>query len=193
MPSPTYEEALAALESRLTRKATVHSVSVGEEAARLAAIYGIDEQAARMAGLLHDWSRDAGGTALRESAERRGIPVTPVDEAVPYLLHAAVGAAELKEAFPGLDDAIVRAVERHTVGARDMTPLDMVVYLADMIEPGRSFEGVDHLRELVGTMPLEQLFAEAYAASIRHLVARHKRLHPATVQTWNSIVARESR
>lgn len=193
MPGVTYEEALAALEGRLSRGGMQHSIAVADEAARIAGVYDVDPDIARVAGLLHDWSRDITGPDLRASAQAHGIPITSVDEAVPYLLHAHVGAAELSEAFPELDIGVVNAVARHTLGSSDMTPLDMVVYLADMIEPGRSFEDVERLRGLVGEIALQDLYAEAYAVSIRHLVASRKRLHPETARTWNSIVDRISR
>ena len=40
-----------------------------------------------------------------------------------------------------------------------MTPLDMVVYLADMIEPNRDYPGVQDLRDAVGAVSLSELFA----------------------------------
>ena len=36
----------------------------------------------------------------------------------------------------------------HTTGKEDMTNLEKIIYLADLIEPSRMFEGVDEIREL---------------------------------------------
>ena len=38
----------------------------------------------------------------------------------------------------------LEAIRLHSTGAPDMTELDMVVYLADLIEPGRDFDGVEN-------------------------------------------------
>ena len=74
-----------------------------------------------------------------------------------------------------------------------MTDLDQVVYLADMIEPARDYRGVDELREAVGEVPLSELFALGYRASVMHLVRTRRRIHPETVAVWNSLVAGEPR
>jgi HD superfamily phosphohydrolase YqeK len=119
--------------------------------------------------------------------------VSPTDHAVPYLLHARTGAAGIAEAFPGLAPEVTQAVSRHTVGARNMTALDEVVYLADMMEPSRDFPGVEELRAAAGTATLPELFALGYQLSVMHLVRRRRRIHPETVDVWNSLVVGEHR
>lgn len=46
------------------------------------------------------------------------------------------------------DPEVLEAIRLHSTGAPDMTELDMVVYLADLIEPGRDFDGVEKLRKV---------------------------------------------
>jgi HD superfamily phosphohydrolase YqeK len=79
-------------------------------------------------------------------------------------------------------------VQRHTFGAAAMTDLDRVVYLADALEPGRQTRSADELRGHVSHITLGELYERAYAASLEHLVRRRRRIHPATVEAWNSIV-----
>ncbi len=188
---PTYEQALAVLELRLGPAALGHSVRVADTAAALAMIYGADADDARLAGLLHDWDRELDETELVAAARSRGVEQCTADEAVPYLLHARTGARAVAEALPGIGDEVLRAIERHTVGAADMSELDMILYVADMIEPGRTYKGVDDLREAVGSLSLESLFAEAYRHSVKHLVKERRFIHPSTVDVWNAHVARE--
>jgi predicted HD superfamily hydrolase involved in NAD metabolism len=190
MPRPTREAALAALREHLGERAVAHCEAVAESAARLAESYGVDVADARMAGLLHDWSREESADTLVSLAKEYGIVLCPVDRSVPYLLHAPVGARALADRFPEMPPEIISAVDRHTVGSSDMSPLDMVVYTADMIEPSRRFEGVESLRSAVGAVSLFELYARAYARSIAHLVASGKHLHPSTVDAWNAIVDR---
>ncbi len=84
----------------------------------------------------------------------------------------------------------MQAVARHTVGAPDMTDLDMVVYLADMIEPAATYPGVDELREAVGDgLALRELFALGYQLSVMHLVrdaqaASTPRRSPCGTRSW---------
>jgi predicted HD superfamily hydrolase involved in NAD metabolism len=189
----TYANALAVVEARLGGKAAKHCKRVAATAAALAVVYGVDADAAQLAGLLHDWDRETSAEGLLGEARRLGLEVSEADAAVPYLLHARTGAQSAREALPGLPEAVVQAIARHTVGSPDMTPLDMVVYLADMIEPHRDFPGVDALRDAVGAVTLPELFARGYQRSVQHLVEARKRIHPDTVAVWNSLVAGEAR
>lgn len=191
MPPVGYDEAERVLCERLSEPAAAHSLRAAETAAMLAAVYGVDEDAARLGGLLHDWDREQKKRDLVAIAREAGVEVTEADEAAPKLLHARTGAAGAAAALPGLSAEVVQAIARHTVGAPDMTDLDKVVYLADMMEPARDYPGVDELRAGVGTLTLDQLFALGYQQSIVHIVTSHKRLHPDTVRVWNAIVAGE--
>lgn len=193
MTHPTYESAHRALAARLGERALAHSQGVAETAADLAACYGLDVEAARLAGLLHDWDRELTASEVLAAADRHGreTPADAVERRSPKLLHAWTGAAAVRDAFPGIDEAIVHAVARHTVGDAAMTPLDKVVYIADMIEPGRAYPGVDDLRAAVGDEALDELFAKAYTASVEQVIRERKVLHPDTVGVWNAHVAKE--
>ena len=146
------------LRDRLGERALGHSLRVADFAASLAETYGVDAEKARLAGLLHDWDRELTGDALIQAALDAGLEVTETDRAVPYLLHARTAAVQLAHRFEGLSADVIAAVERHTVGSPHMTSLDKVVFLADMLEPGRDWPGVERLRGGIGELPLDELF-----------------------------------
>ncbi|MBN2848108.1 MAG: bis(5'-nucleosyl)-tetraphosphatase (symmetrical) YqeK [Coriobacteriia bacterium] len=186
---PSHDEAHRAVAARLSPAALAHSERVAETAAAIAKAYGMDPDAARVAGLLHDWHRETPGEELLARARELGIPVTDVDESVTYLLHGPVAARDLAEVFPGIAEDITAAVGAHTYGSVSMTPLAKIVYVADVLEPGRRHARAEALREQVGVMSLDRLFAATYAASVRHLVDTGRRIHPHTVAVWNRHVA----
>lgn len=185
-----FEALEAALSARLSERAFEHCVGTAETSVELAHIYGVDADEARAAGLLHDWDRETPKDQLIAHASAHGR-LRDTELRQPKLLHARTGAMKLRKEFPNLPDEVYVAIERHTVGAVEMGDLDMVVYLADMIEPGRDWPGVDDLRRCVGEVSLGQLFFLGYQASLETLVRRRKRLHPDTVDVWNSLVSRE--
>ena len=189
----SYEDALAAVDARLGAKAAAHCRRVGETAASLAVLYDVDPGRARLAGLLHDWDREQNADELLQAASDADMAVSDAEAAHPRLLHARTGAAALPAALRGVPDDVAQAVARHTVGCADMTPLDMVVYLADMIEPQRDYPGVTELREAAGEVSLSELFALGYQQSVLHIVLSRKRIHPDTVGVWNALVAGEPR
>jgi len=189
MAAVTFAVASDAARARLGEAALEHSLRVAETAGALAVAYGVDPELARIAGVLHDWDREQSLEALVSAAQEAGIESTSADEAVPYLLHARTAAVSLRRELPELSTDVLTAIERHTLGAEDMSDLDMVVYLADMIEPNRSYSGVDELRDAVGTVPLSELFALGYQHSVAYLVSTRRRIHPQTVAVWNARVA----
>jgi predicted HD superfamily hydrolase involved in NAD metabolism len=188
MTDLTYDAALSAVEARLGHKAAKHCKRASATAAELAAAYGVDVEDARLAGLLHDWDRETSADVLLAEATQAGLDLTDADRANPHLLHSRMGARAVHAAFPMLHADVIQAISRHTIGAPDMTPLDMVVYLADMMEPHRDFEGVEQLRADVGAVSLAELFALGYQLSVRYLVEARKRIHPDTVAVWNALV-----
>ncbi|MBE0475543.1 MAG: bis(5'-nucleosyl)-tetraphosphatase (symmetrical) YqeK [Coriobacteriia bacterium] len=182
-------EAQRVLPRHLGSRGAAHSRAVAETAASLAREYGADERRAFLGGLLHDWARDVPAEELLKEAARRGIPVTEVDREVPYLLHAAVGAAQARDALGGLPEDVFRAVERHTLAAPGMTALEAIVFVADMLEPGRDYPAAEELRSLAGSAPLPVLFVAAYARSLTHVIETRRHLHPASVPAWNAAIA----
>jgi len=187
------QTALQALRAHVSDRSLVHCQAVATVSEALALRFGVEADDAWLAGLLHDWSRDVPADGLIARAEDLGVPVEEIDVAVPYLLHAHIAAVELAKALPGIDQRVLSAVERHTVGAPAMTELDKCVYVADMIEPARRFEGVEALRAAAETEGLQELYARAYSLSLIHLVKARKYIHPRSVETWNAIVSEERR
>lgn len=186
-------EAHDLLRARVSADTLGHCERVADTAAHIAASYGVDVARARLAGLLHDWSKEAATADLVSRARCHNLPVTDADLAVPYLLHAPVGAVQVRDALPGIDETVLHAIAAHTCGAREMSELDMVVYVADAIEPGRTHDGVKALRGAVGSVPLRELFARTYSASFRHLIEKRRCVHPVTTDVWNALVAEVKR
>ena len=93
------------------------------------------------------------------------------------LLHAKLGAAIASERFAVRDPQVLSAIEKHTTAAREMSPLDCIVYLADSLEPNRSFpERADlwslALGDLVGAMRAVLLLTMRHnAVSYTHLTS----------------------
>lgn len=184
-----WEARKAELEKRVSKKRFAHSLGVAATADQLAAIYGVDRRKARLAGLIHDWDKGFDDDGIRARVRQLGLEgaIAPeVVEKMPQVLHAHTAAAALAREFPALPSDVVQAIDRHTTAAPDMMPLDMVIYVADCLEPHRRFGEVDKLRQLVGEVSLPQLFLQVYEYWVYLLMSRQKPLHPATIEVWNA-------
>lgn len=184
-----YKRMKKLLKERVTGARYEHSKNVAKTAVELAETYGVDDRKARMAGLLHDWDKGLPLETIRQRVEEFGLDIDPIVVTdMPYLLHGPTGAAILGEEYPELGADVLQAIARHTSGARNMTPLDMVVYIADLIEPGRSYKHVKSVRKAVGTVSLEELYFVSFKNVYEFLISQNRMLHPQTAGVWNYLV-----
>lgn len=173
-----------AVRSRQSAKRWQHTQGVEQAAAQLARLYGEEEQAARMAAILHDVTK---GLALADQLKlcRQYDIVTNYGENQVKLLHADTGAAVARAEF-GADERVCQAIARHTTGAPGMTRLDAILYLADMIEPGRDYPGVEHLRQLC-QQDLTQALILGLEQSMEHVRCGGCAPHGRTQETLNQL------
>ncbi|HEX3369017.1 MAG TPA: bis(5'-nucleosyl)-tetraphosphatase (symmetrical) YqeK [Candidatus Cybelea sp.] len=162
-----------------------HSIRVARCAELLAQWHGADTRKARLAGLLHDLARLYSPERLLAESEERGIAIGDAERAHPMLLHAKLGAEIARERF-GIDDAeVLSAIEKHTTGAAKMSLLDCIVYLADSLEPGRSFERRPALWQLARN-DLASAMRAVLLSAIEHNVRKGQATLPATLAAAES-------
>lgn len=179
------------LSGRVGPKRFAHSQAVARTAEQLAQTYGLDVAKARLAGILHDWDKGYDDPAILARVEEFDAEVDPELLEMPRLLHGMTAATALGAEHPDIPADVLQAVARHTVGAEDMEPLDMVVYIADAIEPGRQGAETDALRDAVGNVSLRELYLRTYAHLLCSMLARRKRLYSKTVGFWNAYMDEE--
>lgn len=119
-----------------------HTYRATIEGIKLAKRYDVDIGDCTIALLTHDIGKYVTPQMLRSF----GIP-SPDCEGLPEeIRHAEYGAA-ICEYYFKLPRNIVEAVRTHTTGGMNMDALGEIVALADYIEPGRKFDGVDSVRK----------------------------------------------
>ena len=183
-----YEEMRALLEKSLKPSRYQHSLGVAETAVFLAQRFGLNEEQAKVAGLLHDCAREFRNEDLIAEAEKRLIMVGNIERQMPLLLHAYVGSRLVTEKYGVSDHAIEQAIWRHTVGGAKMTKLDKIIWFADMIEPNRDYPGVEELRSLAKTAALDDMVLAGLTQSITFVLQKGGLIHPDTVIARNEIL-----
>lgn len=136
----------------------------------------------KAAGMLHDVLRDADPADLvdRVPPHLRSLPAS--------LLHGPAGADRLRR--EGVEDeAFLQAIAYHTVGHAGLGRLGRALYIADFLEPGRTFER-EWRAGLRARMPAEKdaVLPVVVAARIRHLIDRGSAVHPESLAFWNGLV-----
>lgn len=135
---PAISPALA-LESESRR---AHSYRVALMACKRAKSLGLPEEKVLLAAALHDCGKyvPVGSPLLGGFVPPAGVP-EPV-------LHQYVGAYLAGHLFGVKDEEVIDAIRYHTSGRKGMTALEKLIYLADLLEDGRSYPGVEALRSL---------------------------------------------
>ncbi|MEG1772768.1 MAG: nicotinate-nucleotide adenylyltransferase [Clostridia bacterium] len=165
------------LKDRLTHKRFLHSISTMNEAMRLADRYGTDTKKARLAGLLHDCAKISTTDYLSE-CEEHGITIDDYERHTPGLLHPKLGAYYAKTRYGVQDQDILNAIAYHTLCREGMSDLEKIVYLADKIEPKRTYPGVFAIRK-AARKSLNNGVLAAMDFSINCVLIAKKTLHPA--------------
>lgn len=76
----------------------------------------------------------------------------------------------------------------HTIGRRNMSMLEKVVYIADRIEAGRKHEGVEKIRELAYNGDIDCAILLETEDKIRYLLTTGRVIHTNTLEMRNSIM-----
>lgn len=159
----------ARLHAELKPHRMEHTAYVVQTAIALAERFHVDPKKARLAALLHDCAKSFSEEQLIRYADTEP-PILPI-------LHAPAGADYAKNVYGVEDEEVLRAIRLHTTGDAGMSDLDKVVYLADMIEPSRSYEGVNEIRNATDLNTMMRL---ALSRSIWYIKERNFEVHPAT-------------
>ncbi len=172
---------------RLTPKRWAHTQRVAETAVQLAMHWGADTAKAYLAGLLHDVAKDLSRKSLLNTALDFGIVLTAFETATPALIHAPVGAEVARREFGIEDPEIIAAIRYHTTARANMSLLEKLIFLADYIEPERSFPGVDTVRVLA-RQDVDKAMLLALTQSIEYLLQRDRPIAVEAVEARNYIL-----
>lgn len=170
------------------KKRYVHSLGVAETAYKMAKVYDVSRFDAAAAGLIHDWDKVLDDAELMARAVQYGIEMAGSPSHAVGLLHGPVAAVELPELFPEFSADVFQAVARHTVGAIDMSPLDMIVFTADAIEPNRHGDYAERLRKMIGKVSLDELYFTCFSEGLVYVLQTGRYLYPKSVEIYNDYV-----
>lgn len=177
------DEIIAKEKANMDKKRFEHCIGVSKTARKLAKLNGYDEDKAALAGFIHDYAKRVSVEEYRKVIKEQGFD--------PDLLnwnraiwHGIVGTYFIKRDLKITDPEILQAVWRHTTADVEMTTLDKIVFVADFIEPGRDFHGVDEARK-VAYNNLDDGVGYELAHTLEFLVKNRNKIYPRTLAAYN--------
>lgn len=176
------------LKNKLSDKLYRHSLAVQEMSTKLAEIYNVDKEKASLAGLIHDCAKNLPKKEMLSYSNQLDIPIDEIIKRNPILLHAPLGAKIAKDEFGITDEEILNAIASHSLGSKNMTKLDKILYIADSAEPNRDYPEAEIIRKLAYTGDLDRAMLEAIDQKIIYVVRKKAILHPLSVEVRNDIL-----
>ena len=114
---------------KVGEKRFAHTKRVIDLATAMAARFGESVEKAGLAALLHDYGKDPGGGVEND------------------LGHGGMAAEAAASEFGVADVDVLNAIRYHTTGRAGMSRLERIVFLADTVEPGRTYDSIARLRD----------------------------------------------
>jgi predicted HD superfamily hydrolase involved in NAD metabolism len=183
------EEILDWLKENLTPKRYEHSLGTADCAKKLAKEYGIDDEKAYIAGLLHDCTKCFSDKKLKEIVNKYIDDADDDEKNNQKTLHAPASAYIAKTTFGVEDKEILSAIRWHTLGKVKMSDFEKIIFLSDKIEE-RTRENwyAQPIREqLKEPNGLNKALLQCYKQTIKSLVDRDLKICPLTIEIYNSL------
>ena len=166
----------------LSPKRYHHVCGTMRAAAALAVLWRQDAQKARIAALLHDCAKCL-DLLTQEVLSGDETGIAPVH-------HAFAGAVVARMEYGITDDAILGAIRRHTTGDWGMTDFDALIFSADLIEPTRSFSGVEDDRARI-TEDIDGYMRYALLRVAQLVAEKGRQAHPASARAMAWYAAKQ--
>lgn len=161
-----------------------HSLGVEKMAVKLADIYGADADKAAFTGRYHDIAKCFDQKTMDENIKRYSLDESLLGN--PALAHSKVGAAILEHEFGVTDEDILNAVKYHTTARKDMSLLEQITYVADVVEENRTYPDLKYYQDLAAK-DLDQCTLEILEYTISDLTDKYRQIDKDTLRAYNYI------
>lgn len=180
---------LQVVKERMPEKRYIHTLGVRDTAMHLAELYNESSEKAELAAVIHDVAKYADVDWMRDMVRLHNLD----PRLLPWnseILHGPVGAVIAEQEFNIDDEDILNAISHHTTGRPKMSQLEKIIYVADMIEPNRKFDGVEKLRAKA-EMDLDKAMHACICHTLTFLVDTKQPIYPLSIECYNDFMREE--
>ena len=160
----------------LNEKRLTHTANVVITALSKAKSLGLDANKVKICATLHD---------VAKYLDYKDYPDFILPDGVPApVVHAFLGAYVAETALKIKDEEILDAIRFHTSGKAQMSTLAKLIFVADMIEEGRDYQGVDELRKSFLEDDFDECFVKCLKEEFIHLVNKGQYIYEQTLNAF---------
>lgn len=172
-----YLSEVSGVKKYLTEERWRHTVGVVTMAAENSRRVRVCEIDAIYAAVLHDCAKYLGADAPELKGFKR-----PENVPAP-VVHQFSGAYVAEHTFGIKDEAVLNAIRYHTSGRENMSGLEKLIFLCDLLEEGRDYDGVDELRA-VFKKDIDECLKVALERQLKHLKSLGGEIYPLTRRAY---------
>lgn len=181
------DELIDVMKENLSKRRLKHVLRVEQTALQLADQHNADKEKVSIAALSHDYAKERPDDEMRDLIISENLDL----ELLQYgsnIWHGPIGAVLMKNEYHLEDEEILEAINYHTIGSPKMSLVAKIIYVADFIEPKRSFKGIEAARDLADK-DLDKAIGFISSHTIEHLLKRKNKIYPRAIETYNAWVA----
>lgn len=178
------------LKNCLNEERYLHSIGTMEMAVKLAEEYNCDLKKAQAAGLLHDCAK----CLKKEELEKYKDTFEDCEKLSTKTWHAPVGAILAQKEYGVTDNQILSSIRWHTIGKKDMSDFEKIIFIADKIETRtRETEYREPITKMLEqTHNLDCAMFESFKLTIKSLVERKLPICYQTIDVYNYLLDKSS-
>lgn len=159
----------------LTEKRLIHTKGVIALSIKYAKAFGVSLKKTVTAALLHDVAKYLRVEDYPDFISPKGVPS--------QVMHQYLGAYVVEYVLGIKDRQIINAVKYHTSAKPNMSLLGRIIFTADMLEEGRSYEGVEQIRRL-SFEDFDKAFLLSIQRSLDYVYERGVEVYPLTLKAY---------
>lgn len=181
------EEYKEILKSKLSEKRYNHCINVSKKAVELSLKYGVNEQHAMIAGLLHDITKELSEEEHIKIFREGNINLEEIYNTNLKLWHAKSAAVYVNKHLGISDEDILNAIKYHTTGRKNMSTLEKIIYISDAISEERTYNDVDKVRKAANEN-LDLAMVLLLALTIKKLINNNMPINEDTFKAYNELI-----
>lgn len=184
------EEIKKRLKRFLSRSRYKHTINVQKIAINLAKRFNLnksDTEKVSLTSLLHDVAKCFNKVKSLKIIKLHKKEFDKLELDIPEIWHTKISAIVAREKFGIKDKSILKAVKLHATGGSNMSLIDKIIYIADVLDISKNIKGIDKVKRALKNS-IDSAMLETIRLKISYLIKRGLKIHPNSLKAWNYII-----
>lgn len=177
------EQAIESVKPFLSEGRFAHTLRVADTAEKMANQYQADADNIVIAAIFHDYAKERPLDELERVIRSSHLPKDLL-HFHHELWHGPAASILIEREYGITNPNIKQAIYYHTTGKAGMSLSEMILFVADYIEPGRDIPGIDTVRSTAEKSLIKATW-QTIQRNIQFLTGKNSTVYPDTFHAYN--------